>query len=50
MIGVGKGKGDEWAVVVAREELVHYCFIDPRQNGYNAEQVRFNHKLIVNFM
>lgn len=50
MVSVGKGKADDWAIVVARDELVHYCFLDPRQSGYNAERVSFSHKLIVNFM
>jgi hypothetical protein len=47
---VGKGKIDEWCVVVAREGLVHYCFADPRQSGYNLDHVSFTHKLIINFM
>lgn len=31
VIGIGKVKIDEWSIIAAKESLVYYLFIDPKQ-------------------
>lgn len=50
LIGVGKGRVDEWSVVAAKKGLVHFGFVDPHPNASHPENINFNHKLIINFM
>jgi hypothetical protein len=33
VIGVSKIKNDDWTLLVCRENVIYYCFVDPRQNA-----------------